>query len=128
MTTLIICLFIACLLPYLAKIPVVYAQQKAGGYNNNTPREQQAALTGFGARALAAHLNSFESLLIFSTAVLAALATAHTSSLVQSLAILHIVARVIYHLLYLYNWATLRTLTWSIGLAASLIILGTCLA
>ena len=67
MYTLILCLFIACLFPYFAKIPVAMAMKdQPGGYDNNHPRAQQAALTGFGARAVAAHQNSFESLIIFS--------------------------------------------------------------
>ena len=65
MTILIVCLFIACLLPYLAKIPTAIAMKnQPGGYDNNHPRAQQAMLTGFGARAVAAHQNSFESLII----------------------------------------------------------------
>jgi len=40
------------------------------GYNNSHPREQQSKLTGFGARALTAHQNAFESLIIFAPAVL----------------------------------------------------------
>ena len=78
MTTLIWCLFIAALLPFIAKGPVAYAMNKLGGYNNNHPREQQSNLTGFGARALAAHQNAFESLMIFAPAVLLAIATQHT--------------------------------------------------
>lgn len=124
---LISCLFIAVLLPYITKLPIVYAIKQEGGYNNNYPRWQQANLKGFGARALAGHQNSFESLIVFSTAVLAALATGHTSKMVELLAITHIIARVIYHILYLMNLATLRSLVWLVGLVCSLSILGTCL-
>jgi uncharacterized MAPEG superfamily protein len=127
MTLLIICLFIATLLPYLAKIPVAYAMQKAGGYNNHYPREQQATLQGFGARALAAHQNSFESLLVFSIAVLTAIATNNISTLVEGLAIVHIIARIFYHIFYLMNLAMIRSLIWSVSLVASLIILGSCM-
>lgn len=124
---LVSCLFIAALLPYLAKLPMIYAIKQEGGYNNNYPRWQQANLKGFGARALAAHQNSFESLLIFSTAVLAALATGHVSRWVEMLAVIHIIARVIYHVLYLMNLATLRSLVWLVGLVCSLTILGSCI-
>lgn len=127
MNTLLICLFIAVILPYLTKIPVAIAMQKAGGYDNHYPRDQQAGLTGFGARAAAAHQNSFESLLIFSTAVLAALATQNQTDLINNMAMLHIAARLVYHVLYLLNMASLRSLVWSVGLVSSLIILGSCL-
>jgi uncharacterized MAPEG superfamily protein len=127
MSLLITCLFIATIMPYLAKLPVAYAMHKAGGYNNNYPREQQARLQGFGARALAAHHNSFESLLIFAIAILTAIATNNHSSLIENLAVVHIVARCVYHVLYLMNLATLRSAIWAVGLLSSLIILGLCI-
>ena len=128
MNILLICLFIAALLPYISKLPVVYAQQKAGGYDNHHPRDQQATLRGFGARAVAAHQNSFESLLIFGIAVLAAIATHTITPFIQNLAMLYIISRVVYHILYLMNIATLRTLIWLLGLLCSLTILFLCIA
>src|SRR3989338_9056830 len=102
MNTLVLSLFIACLLPYLSKIPLAIAMKKSsGGYDNNYPRTQAAELTGFGARALAAHQNSFESLIVFCAAVITALATNHTSETIQLLAIVYLVSRVIYHVFYL---------------------------
>lgn len=127
MNTLLICLLIAVLLPYLSKIPVVMAMKELGGYDNNHPRAQQARLEGYGGRAVAAHQNSFESLIVFATAVLAALATNHLTVTIQYLAILHIITRIIYHVLYLNNLATYRTLTWSIGIISSISILVLCL-
>ena len=128
MSILIICLLIACLIPYLSKIPVALAMKnQPGGYDNYHPRAQQTALTGFGARAVAAHQNSFESLLIFSAAVLTALATQHTTSTIQTLAILYLVTRCIYHIFYLLNFASLRSLIWAIGLLASLSIIWLCI-
>ncbi len=123
MIFLLTCLFIATLLPYLTKLPVVYAMYKAGGYDNNHPREQQARLVGFGARAVAAHQNSFESLLIFAIAILVALLTQTTTPLVQNLAAVYLVSRVVYTLLYLGNLGTLRSLVWAVGLVCSLTIL-----
>jgi len=75
MTTLVFSLIVAALLPYIAKIPLAVAMHKAGGYDTNHPREQQAKLKGFGARALAAHNNAFESLIVFASAILLAIAT-----------------------------------------------------
>jgi uncharacterized MAPEG superfamily protein len=127
MTTLIVCLLITVLLPYFVKIPMSYAMQKAGGYDNNYPREQQARLTGFGARAFAAHQNCFESLAVFSTAALAAIATNHVTATVQTLAIIYVVSRVLYNFLYLMNWAALRSTVWFIGLVCCVSILWLCL-
>ncbi len=104
------------LLPYLAKGPVAVAMAKLGGYDNAHPRTQQAQLTGFGARALAGHQNAFESLIIFGISCLAVIATDKVSSLVSTLAIVHIIARVSYHLLYLKGSATMRSLSWFVGI------------
>ncbi len=128
MYTLILCLFIACLLPYFSKIPLAIAMKnQPGGYDNNHPRAQQASLTGLGARAAAGHQNSFESLIVFSSAILTALATQHTSPTIQWLAILHLIVRCVYHVLYLINWSTLRSIIWGISLASSLSIIWLCL-
>ncbi|WP_338092724.1 MAPEG family protein [Legionella feeleii] len=96
-------------------------------YDNKQPRAQQATLTGIGARAVAAHQNSFESLIIFSTATLTAIATHNTSCLIQGLAIFHLISRGIYHLFYLLNWATLRSTLWTLGCLSSLGILWLCI-
>lgn len=116
MNTLLTCLFIAMLLPYLAKGPVAWAMAKAGGYDNHHPRSQQAQLTGFGARALAGHQNAFESLLIFGLAVLTVIATGKVTPMAEWLAIVHILARFAYQILYLLNKGTLRSLSWFVAI------------
>ena len=128
MYTLILCLLLACLLPYFSKIPVAIAMGKqSGGYDNHHPRTQQMALTGFGARANAAHQNSFESLIIFSAAILTAIATQHTTTNIQALAIFYLISRCVYHIMYLMNLAGLRSLVWSFSLLSSLTIIWLCL-
>ncbi|CEG58441.1 MAPEG family protein [Legionella fallonii] len=129
MTTLIICLLIAIILPYLVKLPVGHAMQKArGGYDNKHPRLQQASLQGFGARAVAAHQNCFESLTVFSTAVLTALVTNHVSLAIQVLAVIYIVSRFTYVFLYLMNLAALRSTVWFIGTICCIAIMSLCLS
>lgn len=127
MEILILCLFTAALLPYVAKLPVAVAMSKQGGYDNEHPREQQSRLTGYGARALAAHQNAFESLLIFAVAILCAIATHTTGDFIQQLAMTHIGARIAYHLLYLYNLSTLRSLVWFVATCSSFVILYQCI-
>lgn len=123
MTLLVWCLFIAALLPLIAKVPVAYAMNKLGGYNNNQPREQQSKLTGFGARALAAHQNAFESFIIFAPAILVALVTNNASDSIQQFAIAHIVARIAYNILYLFNIGLLRTFVWTMATVSSFAII-----
>jgi len=127
MTFLIWTLIIAALLPYLAKGPVAHAMNKLGGYDNKHPRSQQGKLTGFGARALAAHQNAFESFMIFSAAILLAITTKHTGENIQQLASIYLAARIIYNILYLANIGILRSLVWFISLGCSLAIMVLCL-
>lgn len=127
MTILMICLFIAMLLPFLAKAPVAMAMHKLSGYDNNNPREQQARLDGLGARALAAHQNAFESLIIFAPAILLAIATKNTGDFIQQLAITHVVMRIIYNVLYLVDKSTLRSIVWAIGIICTFTIVWQCI-
>ena len=127
MTIIIWCLFAATLLPYLAKAPVAIAMNKLEGYDNNHPRSQQAKLTGFGARALAAHQNAFESLIIFVPAVLLAIATNTITDTVTLLAIIHVIARVAYNVLYLLNIGTVRSIVWAIATISSFAIIWQCI-
>ena len=127
MTILMICLFLALLLPLLAKAPVAYAMAKLGGYNNNHPRQQQSKLTGFGARALAAHQNAFESVILFAPAVILALATNNTQQTVIVLAVVHVIARVLYNILYLLNNGLLRSIVWGIATICSFAIILQCM-
>lgn len=128
MSLLILSLLIACLFPPLSKLPAVFVLQKQpGGYDNHTPRAQQKALTGFGARAIAAHYNSYESLLFFACGVLTALSTHHDSTSIQSLAIAYLASRLLYHVLYLMDYATLRSLVWTISTLCPLSMIYLCL-
>lgn len=127
MSVLITCLLIACALAILSKGPVAYFMNQLGGYNNKHPRNQQAKLTGTGARALAAHQNSFESLILFAPAILVAVATNTTGDTIQYLAISHVVARVLYNILYIINIHYLRTLSWLVATVASFSIIYLCI-
>jgi len=95
---------------------------KAGGYDNHHPRDQQAQFKGFGARALAAHQNGFESLIVFAAAILLAIATDTTNETVQLVAMTHIGFRVTYHIFYLLNKDILRSLSWAIAIGCSFVI------
>ena len=121
MTIPFYCLVVAMLLPYLAKVPLAMAQAKAdGGYDNRHPRDQQAGLTGWGRRASAAHLNSFEVLPIFASAVFIAHLSGANAEWSARLSIAFIVTRVIYIALYVSDKSTLRSLFWGFGMLSCL--------
>lgn len=123
MTTLLVCLVIVVFLPLLAKGPVAWAMNKEGGYNNAHPRGQQAKLKGMGARALAAHQNAFEAVIFFTPAVMAALVTKQFDDSVQWAAIIFVVMRILYNILYIANQHTLRSLSWFTGMICSFYIM-----
>ncbi|MCG7571512.1 hypothetical protein CWC05_15880 [Pseudoalteromonas ruthenica] len=117
MSVLVVCALIACVLPILAKAPLAWAQNQQGGYDNRHPRAQQHALTGFGARALAAHQNSFESLIIFAVALAVVIGANKQAAVMDTLAISYIVARVLYCLCYWFDLHLLRSLIWAVSYA-----------
>ncbi|MBK5299846.1 MULTISPECIES: MAPEG family protein [Gammaproteobacteria] len=117
------CVFISALLIYVAKIPVAKAMNEQGGYDNHLPRQQQAQLTGFGARALAAHQNSFEAFILFAVGVLMAHTTQTAGWLIDTLAIIFVITRIIYLLCYWGDLAWQRSLVWFVGLVCSLLLM-----
>lgn len=123
MNTLIICLFVAILLPYIAKVPVAIAMHKLGGYDNHHPRQQQAKLKGFGERALAAHQNSFESLSVFAPCVLVAIATHHLDQNIILMAYAYLGFRALYYVFYWMDFSTLRSSVWFLSMVAAVRIL-----
>ncbi|WP_411369007.1 MAPEG family protein [Pseudidiomarina salilacus] len=123
MSTLIWCLLIAGLLPIAAKAPVVYFQNRDNGYDNHHPRAQQQRLTGAGARAVAGHYNAYEAFPLFAAAVVLVIATGHTGTFNQWLAVGFVVFRVLYHILYLGDWDKLRSLVWLFALLCPVIMI-----
>lgn len=118
------CVFVAALLIYLAKLPVARAMSaEPGGYDNHNPRGQQAQLSGLGARAYAAHMNSIEIFPLFAAGVL----MSHTANVfgwwVDLLAILFIASRVLYLVFYWKDLAWQRSLSWIVGLVCCLLLM-----
>ncbi|MGZ7459037.1 MAPEG family protein [Pseudomonas sp. Ma2-10] len=117
------CVFISALLIFVARIPVAKAMNEQGGYDNHLPRQQQAQLTGFGARALAAHQNCFEAFILFAVGVLMAHTTQTAGWLIDLLAIIFVITRIFYLLCYWVDLAWPRSLVWFIGLVCSLLLM-----
>ena len=124
LSSLLLSLFIAMLLPFLPKAPLAFAMQKSGGYDNHNPRAQQASLTGFGQRANAAHYNSFEALLIYACAVFSAIGLNAVDQTAVILGWVFIVSRIAYLVCYWLDYATTRSAAWLIGMLAAFVIAG----
>lgn len=130
---LIINLIIITLLPIVAKAPVAAAMKQVGGgnlngYDNRYPRVQQQQLTGFGARCLAAHQNSFEALIMFTPALLLVIATEQVNAHLALLVSIFTVCRVLYLVFYWIDFDKLRSVAWAAGLIINIYLLFYCLS
>ena len=106
-----------CLL-VVAVLPIVCAGiAKAGGeaYDNHNPREWLDRQEGFRKRATAAQQNSWEAFGFFTAAVFVAHASGGPSEAVDQMATAFVVARALYILTYVADWAMFRTLVWFAG-------------
>lgn len=108
------CVLIAAFLPVLF---TGIAKFSGPGFNNRTPRDFQAGLTGMRQRAHWAHLNSFEAFPPFAAAVIIAHQVGADRGTIDALAISFIVARLAYGLFYIIDKATLRSLAWVAAVA-----------
>ena len=126
MLTLLIVLLLSVLLPYLARVPVIKALVRMGGYDNHLPRVQQAKLEGIGARANAAHYNSFEALQVYLAAFAASVAANLLDPTQQVLALVFVTARVLFVVFYLMDKAWLRSSVWTIAMLAALTMMVRC--
>ncbi|MBW8846453.1 MAG: MAPEG family protein [Burkholderiales bacterium] len=124
MTIAQLCLLVACLLPVgcaaLAKSKGFGKRRRDGGFDNNAPRAWLARLDGWQARANAAQANSWEALPIFMAGLVVAYQHQATPSTVDLLALGFLAARLAYVAAYVADKASLRSLLWSAGLAASI--------
>lgn len=111
------CVLIAAVMPYLL---TGYAKATGRGFDNRAPRDWQSRLEGRSARAHWAHLNAFEAFPFFAAAVIIAHLAGAEQSTVDMLAVGFVVARVIYAILYIAGFATLRSIVWVLGFFATI--------
>ena len=118
MTVAFWCVLIAIFLPYLCTGVAKFSGGKFGARQNHDPRAFLDSLEGVAKRAHSAQLNSFEVTPAFAAAVIIA-HLAGTAELVtiNVLAVLFITSRLLYIICYLADWAILRSLVWSVGMA-----------
>jgi uncharacterized MAPEG superfamily protein len=121
------CIVAACVLPVItigiAKASTRKLSRKNGGYDNQHPREWAARLSGWQARALSAQNNGFEALPLFIAAVILAQQAHADQSNINALALCFIAIRIAYVILYLIDYATLRSLVWGAGVAVCIAIM-----
>ena len=103
--------------PWLMAVIKKSALATSGNYNNSAPRAGLENLQGVSQRALWAEKNSFEILPAYIAAILVAHVAGAEQAYIDLAAILFIVSRVLYALCYLMDWATLRSIVWTLGIA-----------
>lgn len=121
------CVLVAALLPIvcagLAKRGQMRTPPKDGGYDNNNPRAWLARQTGSSARANAAQANCFEALPFFIGAVVIAHLLGAGQALLDTLAVVYIVLRIIYVATYIADTAMARSAVWAAALFVNIAIL-----
>ena len=121
------CVLIAALLPtvcaYLAKSRGFGKPSGEGGFDNHNPRAWLQQQTGFQARANAAQANSFEALPFFIGAVIIAHQLGAQQTWLDLLALLFVLLRGFYILMYVADMATARSLVWAAAMLVNVAIL-----
>lgn len=114
-----LCVLLVLVLIYVPRGVVFAALVKARGlrgFDNRTPRVQQATLEGLGARAQGAHLNGFEAFAPFAAAVICAHLAGVEPTWLNGLSIAFVALRSVYLVCYLADLDKARSTVWSMGL------------
>ena len=105
-------IFLAMLLPYGFTVLAKFGP----GYDNRSPRAYLESLEGWRLRSHWVQLNSFEIFGPFAVSVIIAQLAHAPQNWVDILALSFLITRVFYGMFYLFNHATLRSLSWFAGL------------
>jgi len=121
------CVLIAALLPIacaaLAKYGMMSTPRREGGFDNHNPRGWPAKQTDWRGRANAAQQNTFEALPFFFAAVIIAHTLQAAQTRLDILALLFIVLRIAYIMMYVADLAKARSAVWAVALLVNIFIL-----
>ncbi|HEY0201206.1 MAG TPA: MAPEG family protein [Burkholderiaceae bacterium] len=117
------CVLVAALLPIACSALAKYGNGGAKPFDNNDPRGWLARQTDWRARANAAQANSFEALPFFIGAVIIAHQLGAAQMPLDMLALLFILLRLLYIMMYVAGLPTVRSLVWTGGLLVNIGIL-----
>lgn len=121
LTSAIMALMTACLLPYVWTI----IAKSLGGFrvaDNQDPRAFLSNLSGVAYRAKCTQDNSFESLPFFVAGVLLSIYCFVPQIIVNGLAWLYVFIRLGYGAAYLLNLSTLRSILWALSMACTMML------
>jgi uncharacterized MAPEG superfamily protein len=126
MTIALFCILIAAVLPIvcagIAKQGMFNVPRSEGGYDNKDPRGWLQQQEGRRKWANNAQANSFEALPFFASAVIIAHILGSSGALLNALAALFVVLRIVYIGLYLTGKQAMRSLVWIGAFAVNVMI------
>lgn len=121
------CVLVAALLPIvcagIAKMGQFNKSRRDGGFDNDNPRAWLARQLDWRARANAAQANSFEALPFFIGAIVIAHQLGAPQARLDVMAILYIVLRMMFIMMYVAGLSTARSIMWILALAVNIGIL-----
>ncbi len=106
------CVLIAAIIPLLLSTA---AKTGGRGFDNHQVRTYLEGLQGWRQRANWAQQNSYEAFPPFAAGVIIAQQAGADQGVVDTLAMLFILIRLVYAGMYIGNLATLRSLVWTLG-------------
>jgi len=125
MTTPFLCVLLAFVLCWVARIPVFVAIARSGqDFDNELPPRQLASLDGIGARAVAAHRGLLAMFAPFAAAVVIAEFAGADPRRAAVLSVAFVVSQLLYVAAYLANVDYLRSLVWLVGFLTILGLFG----
>lgn len=121
MTTPFWCILIASLLPYAWSSAAMKARaDQFGEVDNRLPRAQQARLEGWGARALGAASNGFETFPAFAAAVIVAHIAGADPGWSAIWSVVYVAARILHGVFYAIDLDKLRSAAFGLGQACAI--------
>ena len=110
-------ILVAIFMPWAMTIIAKQPEPGQDRYDNRAPRAYLAKLQGRSQRANWAQQNSFEILPGYIAAVIIAHLAGADQSNLDMLAVTFIASRILFAMCYLKDWATPRSLAWTVGVA-----------
>lgn len=121
------CVLVAAVLPIvcagIAKSGMLTTAPAKGGYDNNNPRSWLARQSDWRSRANAAQANTFEALPFFFAAVIIAHMLQAPQTRLDILALIFIMLRIAYVIMYVGDLAKARSGVWILALLVNIAIL-----
>ena len=121
------CVLFAAVLPIvcagIAKSGMFTTAPAKGGFDNNNPRSWLARQSDWRSRANAAQANTFEALPFFFAAVIIAHSLQAAQTRLDILAVIFIMLRIGYVIMYVADLANARSMVWILALLVNIAIL-----